>query len=252
MNLAQIERSLRQCLEESEVESRQQIASGLDESVWRDSPPALLPYQQRWVADESPIKVIEKSRRVGLSWSEACASVLEAAKQNGRSTIYCSYNFDMTENFIKDCAFWAKHFQLAASAIEEVMLNNGDDDILTYQIRFASGYTIKALSGKPNNIRGKQARVVIDEAAFCQDLPELIKSAIALLMWGGQIRILSTHNGETNAFNQLVQQIEAKELDYSLHRVTLDDALADGLYKRICLIQGIEWTLEANLRGDRS
>ncbi|EIQ4348837.1 hypothetical protein LU516_004939, partial [Escherichia coli] len=32
-----------------------------------DAPPVLLPYQQRWVADASPLKVIEKSRRTGIT-----------------------------------------------------------------------------------------------------------------------------------------------------------------------------------------
>ena len=28
----------------------------------------LLPYQQAWAADKSQVKVVEKSRRIGLSW----------------------------------------------------------------------------------------------------------------------------------------------------------------------------------------
>lgn len=173
--------------------------------------------------------------------------MLYAAKVKGMNTIYASYNHDMTENFIKDCAFWAKHFNLAASQIEQVVLKDENKDILAYQIRFASGFTIKALSGKPNNIRGKQARVVIDEAAFCDDLGELIKAAIALLMWGGQISIISTHKGIDNEFNKLIEEIKAGDRNYSHHKITLDDALADGLYKRICLASGKKWTLEGEL-----
>lgn len=44
-----------------------------------DAPPVLLPYQQRWVADASPLKVIEKSRRTGITWAEASDNVLTAA-----------------------------------------------------------------------------------------------------------------------------------------------------------------------------
>lgn len=211
---------------------------------WRHSPPVLLPYQQRWLADLSLIKICDKSRRVGLSWVEACDCVLDAARMKGRSTIYVSYNFDMTESFIKDCAFWAKSFAIATSEIEEEVLQNGEDSILIYLIRFASGNTIKALSGKPNNIRGKQARVVIDEAAFCDDLPELLKAAIALLMWGGRITIISSHNGEENPFNQLIKEVEQGDRHFSHHKITLTDALADGLYERICLVQGIPATAE--------
>ena len=44
-----------------------------------DAPAALMAYQQRWVADPSPLKVIEKSRRTGLTWGEAADNVLTAA-----------------------------------------------------------------------------------------------------------------------------------------------------------------------------
>ena len=30
------------------------------------TPMVLLPYQQRWIADTNPVKVCEKSRRIGL------------------------------------------------------------------------------------------------------------------------------------------------------------------------------------------
>lgn len=202
----------------------------------------LLPYQQKWIADSSPIKVWEKSRRIGASYCEALLSVIQAAKKNGKNTIYLSYNKDMTRGFINDCAFWATSLNITTSDIKETLIKDEDKDILTYEIRFASGKTIKALSGKPNNIRGKQARVVIDECAFCDNFPELLKAAIALLIWGGQLSCLSTHFGEENEFNQLVKQIRAGVLKYSLHRTSLDDALKDGLYKRICLVQGKNWT----------
>ncbi|HGC3603200.1 TPA: hypothetical protein ACIYHJ_005355, partial [Escherichia coli] len=44
-----------------------------------ETPPVLLPYQQRWVADTSPLKVMEKSRRTGITWAEASDNVLTAA-----------------------------------------------------------------------------------------------------------------------------------------------------------------------------
>lgn len=202
----------------------------------------LLPYQQNWIKDNAAIKIYVKSRRVGISWSEALNSVLHAAAQNGKSTMYIAYNREITRNFINDCAFWARSLSIATGDIKEVLLENEDKDILAFEVRFASGNVIKALSGKPNNIRGRGGRVVVDEAAFCDNLPELLKAAIALLMWNGQVSLISTHNGVDNPFNQLIQKVESGSLDYSLHRTTLDDALADGLYKRICLVQGKIWT----------
>jgi phage FluMu gp28-like protein len=39
-------------------------------------PPILLPYQQAWLADDSQVKVYEKSRRIGISWAEAGSDAL--------------------------------------------------------------------------------------------------------------------------------------------------------------------------------
>lgn len=208
----------------------------------------LIPYQRRWVADRARVKVWEKSRRVGASYCEALASVLEAAKSReagGQSTYYLSYNKEMTQQFIKDCAFWAKVVNAAAGEVEELVLRDEDKDITVYRIRFASGYDIWGLPSEPRSLRSKQGRVILDEAAFVDDLRELLKAALALLMWGGSVRVMSTHNGEDNPFNELVQDIRAGRKKYSLHRTTLDDALADGLYQTICRATGQEWTPEA-------
>lgn len=214
----------------------------------KPTPYAFLPYQQRWAADRSPVKVMEKSRRIGLSWSEAADDSLYAAETGGSDVWYIGYNKEMAEEFISDCADWVKKYQLAAGAVEEEILIDEDKDILTFRIKFASGNKIVALSSRPSNLRGKAGRVVIDEAAFHEDLKELIKAAIALLMWGGEVRIISTHDGDGNPFNEMIKDIRSGRTPYALHRVTLDDALADGLYQRICLTLGREWSPEAEYK----
>lgn len=210
------------------------------------TPSVLLPYQQAWVADNSPVKTFVKSRRIGGSWAEAGESALEASRTNGQDTWYIGYTKDMAIEFIRDVADWAKFYRLAVSEIQEheEVFDKGDDkkSVLAFTIKFASGYRVTALSSSPRNLRGKQGRVVIDEAGFHDDLAELLKSAFALLIWGGCVRIISTHNGVMNPFNQLVEDVKAGKLPYSLHTCIFDEALAQGLYRRICLKRGIAWT----------
>ncbi|WP_237172075.1 hypothetical protein [Pandoraea norimbergensis] len=62
-----------------------------------------------------------------------------------------------------------------------------------------------ALTSRPSNLRGRQGTIVIDEAAFHDQLSELLKAALAMLIWGGRVRVISTHNGTDNAFNELVK-----------------------------------------------
>lgn len=208
----------------------------------------LLPYQKTWLGDKSPVKVVEKSRRIGMTWAQALDDVLKASTsgRDGMDVLYISFNQDMTREYIDTCAEWAKKLQIVAGKVNEDIFRDGDErEIKAFRIDFASGHKILALSNRPSNLRGKQGRVIIDEAAFVEDLPELLKAALALLMWGGQVIIISTHDGAENPFNELIQDVRAGNLPYSLHRITLDDALSAGLYRRICRVTKQDWTPEA-------
>ncbi|MDX9916032.1 MAG: hypothetical protein RBS49_09085, partial [Sphaerochaeta sp.] len=226
----------------------------MSREIWPTSrsktPPVLLGYQQEWVADQSEVKVCEKSRRIGLTWAQAADDVLLASREDGMDVLYISYNYDMTREYVDTCAFWAKNFAKAAGEIEEFLFEEEDPDgtkraIKAFRINFASGFEILALSSRPKNLRGKQGRLIVDEGAFVEELDELLKAALAFLIWGGQVIIISTHDGDDNDFNQLVEDVRAGKKPYSLHRIDFDDALGDGLYKRICLVRGLEWTPEA-------
>lgn len=210
----------------------------------------LLPYQARWFDDESQVKIGEKSRRTGLTWAEAAANTLTASKpkaRGGRNVFYIGSKKEMALEYIAAVALFAKAFHQLASAIEEGIFKDedGDKDILTYTVRFPhSNFKIAALSSRPSNLRGMQGDVVIDEAAFHESLSELLKAAIALTMWGDRVRIISTHNGAENEFNELIQECRTGKKDYSVHRITLDDAIADGLFRRICYVRDWQWSKE--------
>lgn len=206
------------------------------------TPMALLPYQQRWAKDGAPVKVIEKSRRIGLSWGEAADTALLAASANGMNAFYIGYMKEMAQEFIRDCADFAKAYSLAAGEISETeeVWQEGEEkkSIFIYTLRFQSGWRIEALSSAPRNLRGKQGRVILDEYAFHSDQKELLKAALALLIWGGQVHVISTHNGTDNPFNALCLDIRAGKKPYALHRVSFQEAVDEGLYERVCLRTG--------------
>ncbi|MCH8500162.1 MAG: hypothetical protein LAT63_16945 [Marinobacter sp.] len=214
-------------------------------------PPVLLPYQQAWIADDSQLKVSEKSRRTGLTWAESADNVLIAAAAKpagGQNVYYIGYNQDMAIEYVEACALWARVFNRAASAVEEGLWEDDNDDknIKTYTIRFPeSGHRIVALSSRPANLRGKQGVVVIDEAAFHEKLGELLKAALALLIWGGKVRVISTHNGDKNPFNLLINDIRAGRRKGSVQRITFKEAVGQGLYERVCMRLGRDWTQAA-------
>ena len=213
----------------------------------------LLPYQDRWVSDRAGLKVIEKSRRIGISWAEACDAVLHAGGDTGGNVYYQSYNQEMTRGFIDDCEGWARHLQVGFDAVGEVLIADAEKDVKAFRIGMASGREIVAMTSAPRAFRSKGRPGdlgIIDEAAFVDDLSEVIKSALAFRVWGGRAHIISTHNGEANPFAALCRDIREGLQPGSLHRVTFADALEQGLYKRICAITGETWSPEAEAQWE--
>ncbi|BCW89973.1 hypothetical protein sos41_31410 [Alphaproteobacteria bacterium SO-S41] len=225
----------------------------------------LLGYQQAALAliPEHELLVIEKSRRIGLTWALAADAVLTAAapkSEGGDDVLYISYSQEMTREFISACAMWAKAFMSISAATGEFLFDDQTPDgetrqIKAFRISFASGKSIVALSSAPRSLRGKQGKVILDEAAFVDNLEALITAALALTIWGSKIIIVSTHNGADNPFNLLVESVKTGEQAGKWLRITFADALNDGLYERVMLVQGkpsspegkIAW--EAKIRG---
>lgn len=212
----------------------------------------LMAHQRAWVEDQSPLKLAEKGRRTGVTFAEALDSTLIAAASRtagGDHTWYIGDTKDKGLEFISVCARFAKTIARELVEIEEFLFEDKQPDgtsryINAYRIRFASGFQVSALSSNPANIRGLQGRVVIDEAAFHRNVAAVIDACNALLIWGGVIRIISTHNGALNPFNELIKEIREGRYDYRIHRITFDDAVENGLYERVCLIRGWEATQE--------
>lgn len=216
-------------------------------------PSVLLPYQARAVGlldSGIPVLFVEKSRRIGLTWGLAAYAVLRAGRQKaagGMDVMYISYSREMTREFIDACAMWARAFNMAATEADEFLFEADDAEkgINAFRIQFASGFEIMALSSAPRGLRGKQGVVIIDEAAFVDSLAQLLKSAMAFLMWGGQVVVCSTHLGAENEFNVQIQDILSGRAKYGHMRIDLDEALEQGLYRRIALVTGKTWSPEA-------
>lgn len=221
-------------------------------------PDVLLAYQKRLLQSTALHQVVlcEKSRRTGATWAIGADAVLTAGaakSAGGMDAFYIGYNLDMAREFIDVCAMWARAFNFAMleGGVSEFLFDDGGDgdkSITAFRIRFASGYEIVALASRPRSLRGRQGYVIIDEAAFHDDLAGVMKAALALLIWGGKVLVISTHLGEENAFNKLIVDARAGRAPYHVERFTFDDALQDGLYQRICLVTGKVWSAEAEAK----
>lgn len=246
-------------------EALEAFGKAISEADWiklrLDHPPGLaetdifLAYQKKLLATTAVNRVTfyEKSRRTGVTWAAAYDAVITASKARsagGMNVFYMGYNLEMAREFIDVCAMWAKNLQEALGQsdfpVHESLFEDakGNKDVKAFSIDFVSGFSIKALPSRPRSLRGMQGYVIIDEAAFHDDLQELLKAAMALLIWGGKVLVISTHDGEMNPFNQVINDIRTGRKKYALLRTDFDEALLDGLYERVCQRTGERWTAE--------
>ncbi|MEL6485870.1 MAG: terminase family protein [Pseudomonadota bacterium] len=189
-----------------------------------------LPYQAEWIADDSRLKLIEKSRQIGLSWATAYAAVSRTALSTARLDQWVSSRDDIqAQLFLEDCKFWAGNLQIAASDLGEQVLDDSARQT-AYVLRFENGKRINSMSSNPNAQAGKRGGRVLDEFALHPDPRKLWTIAYPGITWGGAMEIISTHRGSQNFFNQLVREIkeQGNPKGISLHTVTLQNALDQG------------------------
>ncbi|WDR00738.1 hypothetical protein PSC71_08320 [Devosia sp. J2-20] len=227
----------------------------------------LMRHQAEWLEDESDLKLGEKGRRTGITFAEAFdATFIAAARRSagGQNYFYIGDTKDKGREFIGYVAHFAKFVASELLTVQEFLFDDVVEDehgkqtivkIPAFRCAFASGFRVEALSSRPENIRGLQGTVCIDEAAYHRDVRAVLDAVNALLIWGGKIRVISTHNGVLNPFNELVREANAGKIPFSVHHIPFSKAVANGLFKRVCLIKGEEWTAEkeaaweAKIRG---
>lgn len=213
----------------------------------------LMQHQIDWLEDKSDLKLAEKGRRTGITFAEALDDTIIAASARsagGDNVFYIGDTKDKGREFIGYVAHFAKIIAGELHKVEEFIFKDEQPDgttkdISAYRIQFASGFRVEALSSNPANIRGLQGVVVIDEAAFHRDVRAVIDAVNALLIWGGKVRVISTHNGVLNAFNELILEARAGKNPFKVHHIPFAAAVKNGLYRRVCMIKKRPWTQKA-------
>ncbi len=189
-----------------------------------------LPYQSRWITDNARLKLMEKGRQIGLSWSTAYATVSRTSLVSARHDQWVSSRDDIQARlFLEDCKLWSGNLDLAARDLGEVALDP-EGKHSAYVLRFANNKRIHSMSSNPDAQAGKRGGRVLDEFALHPDPRKLWSIAYPGITWGGSMEVISTHRGSHNFFNQLVREYRegGNPKKISLHRVTLEDALNDG------------------------
>jgi phage FluMu gp28-like protein len=192
-------------------------------------------YQYRWIIDNSPLKLIQKSRQVGITYADAYHSVRLASRAGARYDVFVTSRdrFQAKLN-IEDCKNWAEILHLLVQDLGEMVFDEAQN-ASAYVLQFANGRRIYSLSSNPNALAGKRGHIKLDEFALHLDQRLLYRVAKPVTTWGGTLSIISTHRGVGSVFNQLVRDIldHGNPMGWSLHTVSLQLAIEEGLVERI-------------------
>ena len=205
----------------------------------------MLPYQERWITDPAIMKLMEKSRRIGISYGSAYEDVRRHSLADNRLQTWVSSRDELTaKQYVRDCMAFAKLLHAAAvDTGEKILVDDGGKQHTVQTINFANGQPLHSLSSNPDAFAGRGGYVRLDEFALRKDPGAVYAIAGPTIDWGGALAIISTHRGSGNYFNTLIREIREKgnPKRFSHHKVTLQDALD----------QGFLWKLQTKLKdGD--
>jgi phage FluMu gp28-like protein len=202
-------------------------------------------------------------------------------RYRGEDPRKCDYWFSSADEsaaaeFIEYCRFWAKElFQTIAEVFTEREIDSDTKQpFTTFRVLCPNGTKIVAMSSNPRRFRSKGGDVCLDEFDFHDNPEAMFDAASPVTQWGGSIRIFSTPDGEGSLYNQLTKNCKrllvafgiteyrgrvgfpsyaelrgkAAELGISpvlsYHRVTIDDAIAEGIVEKISAAVGAHQTRE--------
>ncbi len=189
----------------------------------------LLPYQKRWVDDKARFKYGLWSRQTGKDFSSG-AEIVEDCLQHPRTTwlIGAAGERQALESLSK-CREWAEAYQFAiADYLED--RDQAEALIKSGSITWVNGSRVIAVPANPNTVRGYSANILLTEFAFIEDPDATWRAVIPSItnpLRGGlkKVRIITTPNGVGNKAHDLW----IKDNKWSKHKVTIHDAVRDGL-----------------------
>jgi phage FluMu gp28-like protein len=208
----------------------------------------LLPYQQRWVADTSPLKIVVKARQIGYSYAAAMRAVLACLKRK-TTWIFLSKGERQSRLLMEKVAEHVRSCGAVARALESTYFEG--TLIRQLETRFPNGSVIYGLPANPDTARGYTGNVTLDEFAFHADAAKIYAALFPSITRGYGLEVISTPNGTQGKFYELAkaagltnsgewpvvsgkQEIAACRLPlatsaWSAHRCDIYEAVREGL-----------------------
>ena len=163
----------------------------------------LFPFQEDSLTEltEKRFNIILKSRQMGISTLTAGLTVWSMVFNEDYNVLVIAIKQDTAKNLITKIR--VMHEMLPS------WLRVGTDEDNRLSLRLKNGSQVKAVSSSPDAARSEAlSLLIIDEAAFIQNIDEIWTSAQQTLATGGKAVMLSTPNGTGNLFHKTWQEAE--------------------------------------------
>ncbi len=162
----------------------------------------LLPYQRRWVEDNSALKIVVKGRQTGYSFSATLRAVLKCLER--RTTwIFLSKGERQSRLLMEKVQ---EHIQ-SCGIVSQFNESEFFEGTLTKQLeaRFPNGSVIYGLPANPDTARGYSGHVSLDEFAFHADAEKIYAALYPITTRGYGLEVISTPNGQKGKFYDLAK-----------------------------------------------
>lgn len=215
----------------------------------------MLAYQRAWKDDDWRFKIGLMARQVGKDFSmggEGVAAIFE--KEQVERTKHAGWLLGAPSErqsleSLEKWKEWTEAFHLSIADIIVERENPRDSESLlkSSTIVFPRGSRVIAVPGKPGTVRGFSMNVALTEFAFFEQPDETLRAVLPSItnpLRGGVkcIRLISTPNGAGTKFHELCNKAVRRGTPewaaalkagvkglWSLHKVTIHDAVAQGL-----------------------
>ncbi len=162
----------------------------------------LLPYQRRWVEDDSPLKIVVKARQIGYSFAATLRAVFKCLER--RTTwVFLSKGerqsrllMEKVQDHVRTCGIVARRQE--STFFEGTSLKQ-------LEVRFPNGSVIYGLPANPDTARGYSGHVTLDEFAFHADAEKIYAALFPTITRGYGLEVISTPNGTQGKFYELAK-----------------------------------------------
>ena len=156
----------------------------------------LLPYQRRYIADQSRFKIWVAARQVGKSTGVAFEAVLLAVSRPHTSILLVSASQRQSQELLGRVSLWTELMKVGVD--KRTVIKES-----AQELRLENNSRLVSLPANPDTIRGFSGHIFLDEFAFHRDSQRIWAAVFPIATRGFMLRVTSTPNGKQNMFYEI-------------------------------------------------